>query len=109
MKNVLRTLPLVLVLTFATTGCFKYGVATPVASDGVLRMQRGPVFAWGLAGRVREAPECPAGVASTRSYMPWWGGLVTGITVGIVAPWRVEYVCARGAATASTPAPAPAQ
>ncbi len=108
MSNIARSISLSLVVAFAIAsgGCFRYGVTTNTPTDGVARMQRGPVFAWGLAGQDKLAPECPNGVAHSESYMPWWGGLVGLLTIGIVAPWRVEYVCAgNGAPVAETASP----
>ena len=59
------------------------------------RLARGPV------GRARlrewrelDAPECASGFSRVDVYWPWWGPLVYGITFGIVAPIRAEYVCA---------------
>ena len=93
MKNAVRLLSLVAVLV--GTGCYRYGVNTGAASDGVLRAQRGPTFLWGLVGQEKQAPQCESGVARTESKMPWWGGLVGALTVGLVVPWKVEYECAR--------------
>ncbi len=95
--NTVRILSL-LALVCLSSGCFRYGVSSSVPNDGVQRMQKGPVFAWGLVGQEKLAEECPNGVARSESYMPWWGGLVMGLTIGIVTPWRVEYVCAAGGA-----------
>ena len=111
MSKLNRTLPLVLVLLFAlaNTGCFRYGVASDVPSDGVERVQKGPVLFWGLAGKEHLVPDCPNGVQRASSYMPWWGGLIGLITIGIAAPWRVEYVCAApSGAVPPPPAAAPA-
>lgn len=91
MRNAVRMVSLLAVLL--GTGCYSYGVNTGAASDGVVRRQRGPTFLWGLVGQQKNATHCNAGVAQSESYMPWWGGIVGVLTVGLVVPWRVDYEC----------------
>ncbi|MFO0694345.1 MAG: hypothetical protein U0230_12365 [Polyangiales bacterium] len=86
------------------TGCFSYGVRSRQPTDGVLHTARGPVYAWGLAGQEHLTPECENGVARAKSSMPWWGGFVSLVTIGIVTPWRVEYSCAAPEGMAAAPA-----
>jgi len=104
MSHTVRVLKLAIALSLAltSTGCFRYGVTSNVPTDGVVREQRGPVLAWGLKGQEKLTPECPNGVARSESYMPWWGGLVSLLSLGIAVPWRVEYMCAD---TGAAPAP----
>jgi hypothetical protein len=92
---------LALSLALATTGCFRYGVSSNVRSDGVVHKQSGPILFWGLSGQDKASPECPNGVASAHSYMPWWGGAGALFTLGIATPWRLEYECARSHASSA--------
>jgi len=102
MKRIAMSLSLSLALF--TSGCFGYGVQTGARGDGVVHATRHPVLAWGLVGHQSETPECPNGVVESRSSMPWWGGPVALLTVGIVVPWRVEYVCAAPASSVASSA-----
>ncbi len=91
MKHAVRLLMMLVIL--GSSGCYRYGVSSGAASDGVLRQQRGPTFLWGLVGQDKLAGQCDAGLARSESYMPWWGGIVGTLTVGLIVPWRVDYEC----------------
>jgi hypothetical protein len=86
---------LIAVLALSLSGCFSTTIRTRATRD--LRRQgedTGASFAWGLSPVTASAIECENGIAEARVYWPFWGGLVSIITAGIVTPIKTEYVCA---------------
>ena len=85
----------IIVLVLATSGCYRAIVRTgqPAAQQQPVS-QIGLSFVYGLVGTTTTAAECTNGLAETNTSMPWWGGLVSGITLGLIMPWEIQYQCA---------------
>ena len=44
---------------------------------------------------MKYAEECERGLAEVRTQIPWYGYLVSALTLGIVNPIDRQYFCAR--------------
>ncbi|QRN93267.1 hypothetical protein JRI60_29185 [Archangium violaceum] len=84
------------VLMCTLTGCFRMSVRSGATPSGPENRDTGASMVWGLTTAQSSAPECSSGFSRVDVYWPWWGPFVYGITLGIVAPIRTEYVCAEG-------------
>jgi hypothetical protein len=88
--NKLKALALAATLA---SGCFAYGVHSPARPQVVSQTQLGVTFLWGLVGTDVFTSQCPTGLSYVRTYQPWWGFVVTAVTIGIVTPWQGEWSC----------------
>jgi hypothetical protein len=90
------------------SACFRTVINTPAAA--------GPAYgedvevSWlALSTATTDAKQCTYGIARATAYLPFWGWLVYGVTIGIVAPMRMQYQCAAGASNSTNVAPPMAQ
>ena len=77
-----------------SSGCFSSTMRSGVRGNGDKESRLGFSLIYGLTGIDHAAPECDDGLAWVETHMPWWGGFVTGLTVGLVTPVATEYECA---------------
>jgi hypothetical protein len=84
------------VLLCSLTGCFRMSVRSGATPTGPENEDTSASFVYGLTTANSVAPECAAGFSRVDVYWPWWGPFVYGLTLGIVAPIKTEYVCADG-------------
>jgi hypothetical protein len=54
----------------------------------------GFTFLYGIVGAESLAMECRNGISYAKTFMPWWAGVISGFTFGLVMPWKAEWVCA---------------
>ena len=89
----MRRLPALLFVLALQSACYMHTVEIrpwrdePYASDTQVH------FFWGITGVTTPAPVCQRGLERAVFYMPWWGFIVAPITLGIVVPTTVDYVC----------------
>lgn len=100
-----KTVRSVMVLgVLALTGCYRTVVIdTPAVRAGTKGEDTG-VSWFGVTSVNTQAGLCTQGIARAETYMPFWAGLVSVVTLGIVAPMTTQYECA-----VKSEAPAPAQ
>jgi hypothetical protein len=88
----------IVVLPLLASGCYNARVVAPVqgqVGEGSRHAETGVSWLWGMTATKSEAVECPAGLASTETYQPWWGAFfVAPVTAWIVTPIRKEWTCA---------------
>jgi hypothetical protein len=89
------------VLLCSLSGCFRMSVRSGATQSGPLRDDTSVSLVYGLTTAHPVATECEHGLSRVDVYWPWWGPVVYGLTLGIVAPIRTEYVCAGGGGTRS--------
>jgi hypothetical protein len=87
------------VLLCSLTGCFRMSVRSGATQSGSLQDDTRVSLVFGLTPANSVATECENGFSRVDVYWPWWGPVVYGLTLGIVAPLRTEYVCAEGRGT----------
>jgi hypothetical protein len=61
---------------------------------GQVETKTGVSWLFGLVGTEAIAPECQHGLAYSETWQPWWSGLVQGLTLYLVSPWKAEWACA---------------
>ncbi len=89
------------------SGCYLTRVTAP-GEEGATHSRTGVSLFWGITGTDHGAVECLHGLKQSTTYFPWWSSLVQGITAGIVAPIRQDYVClAPTGAVVPMPLPVP--
>ena len=93
-------------LALSLTGCFRMSVRSGAPREGAPVEQGGVSLGYGLTNSNVAAEECQYGLSRVDVYWPPWGPLVFYFTLGIVAPLRVEYVCAEGPGDGLRDAPA---
>ena len=97
-QHLLATLALLTV-----TGCYNAKITAPVQQGGVKHADTGVSLFWGITNTSAEAIECPAGMAYTETFQPWWGVMfVQPLTLGIVTPIKKVWICVNP--TAAPPA-----
>ncbi len=82
------------VLLCSLTGCFRMSVRSAATPEGAQNEDTSVSFVYGLTTASSAAVECTNGFSRVDVYWPWWGPFVYGLTAGIVAPLKTEYVCA---------------
>ena len=89
----MRRLPALLFVLALQSACYMHTVEIrpwrdePYASDTQVH------FFWGITGVTTPARVCQRGLERATFYMPWWGFIVSPLTLGIVVPTTVDYVC----------------
>lgn len=102
MKTLVLTVTCLLFI--ATSGCYSYHIRSGALAAAPPTGQTGVTFVYGLVGTTAVAPECSTGLAYAETWQPWWAFFVTGLTLGLVTPWRAEWACAlRTQVTTSIP------
>jgi hypothetical protein len=97
---------LILVVTvLLLSGCFRATIRGGPTHNARPEDATGASFLWGLTESKSSAGECATGLARVSVFWPWWGPLVYGLTLGLVAPIRTEYVCAPPSAVAPLASP----
>lgn len=81
-------------LLLLASGCMTAGVSSPVERDGPRRSDDGAIFFWGITDAVEYAEECEHGLAEVRTQLPWYGYIVSPLTLGIINPIERQYYCA---------------
>ncbi len=102
------TLAVLAVLAVGTlSGCFTARVVAR-GTAGETHSETGFSLLWGITETKSSAIECEYGVQSAATYLPWYYGLLYGITGGIVMPVVKEYTCLAAPSVVAVPmAPAP--
>lgn len=85
---------LLVAASIATTGCYTVAIDTKAARDGVVHSEPGWNWFWGISKSRKIAHECPHGLAKVETSFPWYGIVVTVLTLGIVVPQWKRYTCA---------------
>ena len=88
---------LALALTISM-GCYGAGVRTQLPS-GPRASDTGVSWFWGLTSTNTNA-YCETGLASVKTSIPFWGLIVSGITLGLITPINKRYACVRSAEVA---------
>jgi hypothetical protein len=79
-----------------SSACYTAGVISP-APPGVKRQSdHGVIWFWGMWRSETNADECRAGLAEVAVWTPWYGYIVSPITLGIAHPVVKTYSCAVG-------------
>jgi hypothetical protein len=79
-----------------SSACYTAGVISP-APPGVKRQSdHGVIWFWGMWRSETNADECRAGLAEAAVWTPWYGYIVSPITLGIAHPVVKSYSCAVG-------------
>ena len=90
------TAALLLLALTASSACYTAGVISP-ATPGVKRQNdHGVIWFWGMWRSETKADECRAGLAESGTSTPWYGYIVSPITLGIAHPVVKSYSCAVG-------------
>ena len=90
------TAALLLLALTASSACYTAGVISP-ATPGVKRQNdHGVIWFWGMWRSDTKADECRAGLAESAVWTPWYGYIVSPITLGIAHPVVKSYSCAVG-------------
>jgi len=92
-KAIHATIVLIAVLQ---TGCFGATIRSSAPTVSAPQVQHGVSFFWGLTPVSSSAVECHHGLAQAHTIAPWWGVIVSSITLGLLTPWEMEYYCAQG-------------
>jgi hypothetical protein len=80
----------------SSSACYTAGVISP-APPGVKRQSdHGVIWFWGMWRSETSADECRAGLAEVETSTPWYGYIVSPITLGIAHPVKKSYTCALG-------------
>jgi hypothetical protein len=86
---------LVVLLALATsTACYTAGVVSPARRGVERQTDHGAVLFWGMWQSKTDASECREGLAEAASWTPWYGYIVSPLTLGIVHPVVKGYTCA---------------
>lgn len=90
----MKRLLLLAVSALMVTGCYNAKITAPVRQGGVKHSDTGASLFWGLTNSSSAAVECPAGMAYTETYFPWWGQMfIQPLTLGIVTPIKKVWIC----------------
>ncbi len=84
---------LIISSSLLSTSCYTAGVVSPASRGGRQHQDLGASWFWGLGHAVTDADECPQGLAEVRTHFPWYGLIVSGITLGIFTPIKRHYYC----------------
>jgi hypothetical protein len=92
-----RALAALLVLVLAASGaCYTAGVISPAPPGVKKQHDHGVIWFWGMWRSDTKADECRAGLAEAHTYTPWYGYIVSPMTLGIASPVVKSYACAVG-------------
>jgi hypothetical protein len=91
----------------ALPGCFVTRISSGAAPMGERDGRTGASLFWGITSTTGDADECHHGFSWVESYHPWWSPIVTGLTIGIVTPLRMQWQCAAAPAQVVVPMAAP--
>ena len=90
------TATLLALALLGVSACYTAAVTSP-APPGVKRQSdHGVILFWGMWRSETSADECRSGLAEVSTWTPWYGYIVTPITLGIAHPVVKSYSCAVG-------------
>ena len=92
----ISTALLAALLLAASTACYTARVASPVPPGVKRQTDHGTIWFWGMMRSETSADECRAGLAEVETSTPWYGYIVSPITLGIAHPVKKSYTCALG-------------
>lgn len=109
-----------MLMTLFQVGCYHAIVRGGPRSPMFPEARTGINWAWGLSSAEFDIADCPYGLAQVETYFPWYTVFVRIVTIGIVTPHKIRYVCAQPSAGVNyyqppapyqvpPPPPAPAQ
>ena len=89
----MRRLAALAALAVLHTGCYMHVVEIRPWRDEPYSSDTQVHLFWGITGVTTPARVCQRGLERATFYMPWWGFIVSPLTLGIVVPTTVDYVC----------------
>ena len=83
----------VALLSLGVSGCYGAKVVSGARGNGTTIHDNGFSLFWGLTTTTTAAP-CKNGLSFVKTYHPWWGFFISGLTLGIITPITKVYMCA---------------